>query len=57
MRNYGAKHSDLEDELLQWFCHANANSINVEGPMVKEKANKIVLKVGIELKCLNGWLQ
>jgi hypothetical protein len=56
MRIHGAKHSDLEDELFEWFCHAHANNIPV-GPMVKEKANEIALKMGIEFQCSNGWLQ
>jgi hypothetical protein len=57
MRIHGAKHSDLEDELFKWFCHARAKNIPVEGPMVKEKANEIALKMGIEFQCSNGWLQ
>jgi hypothetical protein len=55
--NSGAKHSDLETELFEWFCHAQASNIPIEGPMVKEKANKIALKMGIEFQCLNGWIQ
>jgi hypothetical protein len=57
MRICGVKHSDLEDEMFEWFCHASANNIPVEGPMVKEKANTIALKMGIEFQCSNGWLQ
>jgi hypothetical protein len=30
MRICGAKHSDLEDELFEWFCHAHVNNIPVE---------------------------
>jgi hypothetical protein len=56
MRIRGAKHSDLEDELFGWFCHARAN-ILVEGPMVREKPNEIALKMEIEFQCSNGWLQ
>jgi hypothetical protein len=58
MRIHGAKHSDLEDKLFEWFfCHARANNILIEGPTVKEKANEIALKMEIEFQCLNGWLQ
>jgi transposase-like protein len=57
MRIRGAKHSNLEEKLFEWFCHARANNIHVESPMVKEKANEIALKTGIEFQCLNGWLQ
>jgi hypothetical protein len=34
MRIRGAKNSNLEDELFEWFCHAHTNNIPVEGPMV-----------------------
>jgi hypothetical protein len=57
MRIHGVKHSDLEDELFEWFCHAHAKNIPVEGPMVKEQANEIALKMGLEFQCSNGWLQ
>jgi hypothetical protein len=29
----------------------------MEGPTIKEKANEIALKLGIEFQCSNGWLQ
>jgi hypothetical protein len=54
MRILGAKQSDLKDEVFEWFCHACVNNIPVEGPMVKEKAFKITLKMGIEFQCSNG---
>jgi hypothetical protein len=57
MRICGAKHSDLEDELFEWFCDACTNIIPVEGSIVQEWANKIALKMGIEIQYLNGWLQ
>jgi hypothetical protein len=53
----GAKHSRLEDKLFEWFCHAHTSNIPIESPMVKEKANKIALKMGIEFQCSDGWLQ
>jgi hypothetical protein len=56
MRIRGAKHSDLEDELFKWFCHACDDNIPVKGSVVQEKANKIALKMGIEFHCSNGWL-
>jgi hypothetical protein len=43
MRILSAKHSNLEDELFEWLCHACASNIPVEDPMFKEKANKIAL--------------
>jgi transposase-like protein len=57
MRIREAKHSDLEDELLEWYCRAHAKNIPVEGPMVIEKANEIALKMGMKFQCLSGWLQ
>jgi hypothetical protein len=57
MRIRGAEHSNLEDELFEWFCYASANNIPVECLVVKGKANEISLKIGIEFQCLNGWLQ
>jgi hypothetical protein len=57
MRIHTVKQSNLEDELFEWFCHARTYNIPVEGPMVKEKANEIVLKMEIEIQCLNDWLQ
>jgi hypothetical protein len=57
MRICGAKHSDLEDELFEWFCHARTKNIPVEDSMVKEKVNEIALKMLIEFQCSNGWLQ
>jgi hypothetical protein len=48
MKICGAKHSNVEDELFEWFCHARANNISLESPLAKEKANKIALNMGIE---------
>jgi hypothetical protein len=49
------KHSDLEDELFEWFCHARSSSIPAEGPVDKEQANEITLKMVIEFKVFK-WL-
>lgn len=56
-RNRGAKHERLERELLDWFFQCRSNNIPLSGPLVKEKADMIALKSGIEFKCSNGWLQ
>jgi len=45
MRIHGAKHGDVEDKLLEWFCCTWANSIPVEGHTVKGEANEIMLKM------------
>jgi hypothetical protein len=57
IRIRGAKYGDLEDELFKWFCFAPSNNIPMEGSTIKEKANEIALKLGIEFQCSNGWLQ
>jgi hypothetical protein len=33
----GAKHTDLVDELFEWFCHGRANNIPVEGQQSSTK--------------------
>jgi hypothetical protein len=42
---------------LSGFYSSQVNSIVVDGPIVKENAVKIALKMGIEFKCSNEWLQ
>jgi hypothetical protein len=47
---------NLEDKLHEWVCHGHTNSNPTEGPVFQEKANNS-LKMGIQFKCSNGWLQ
>jgi predicted 3-demethylubiquinone-9 3-methyltransferase (glyoxalase superfamily) len=57
MRIHGAKHNNMENELLEWFCHAQANSVAVGGQIVRAKADETALKMGTDFKRSNGWLQ
>jgi predicted 3-demethylubiquinone-9 3-methyltransferase (glyoxalase superfamily) len=57
VRIHGSKHDDMENELLEWFCHAQANSVAVDDQTVKARADEIALKMGTDFKCSNGWLQ
>jgi hypothetical protein len=56
MRISRAKHTNLGNKLFEWVCFAHSNNIPVDGPTIKEKANKIAMKLEIEFQCLNGWL-
>jgi hypothetical protein len=53
VRIHGAKHDDMENELLEWFCHAQANSVPVDGQTVKAKSDEIALNIGTDFKCSN----
>jgi hypothetical protein len=57
MRICGAKYSDLEDELFEWFCFARSNNIPMEGLQLKRKPTKWRWKLGIEFQRSHGWLQ
>jgi hypothetical protein len=50
-------HCDVENQMLEWFCNAEVSNIAVNDCSAKEKASEIILKMAIEFKCLNGWLQ
>lgn len=55
-RIQGAKRSDLETELFEWFCDMRANNIPISRLLIKEKADNIELKLGITFQCSNAWL-
>jgi hypothetical protein len=57
MRIRGTKYGNMEDKLYGWFCHARKNRLALHGQMVKGKAHEITLKMGINFKCSNRWLQ
>jgi hypothetical protein len=57
MRIHGAKYGNMENELFEWFCHARKNRLAVDGQTVNGKADEIALKMGINFKRSNGWLQ
>jgi hypothetical protein len=57
MRILGAKHGNMEDNLFEWFCHAQEKRLPVDGQMVKVKADETALNVGIDFKHSNRWMQ
>jgi hypothetical protein len=42
---------------LSGFCHAQKNRLAVDEQTMKGKADEIAVKMGINFKCSNGWLQ
>ncbi|XP_070395519.1 tigger transposable element-derived protein 4-like [Dermacentor albipictus] len=51
------KYPDVEDALIKWLQHANAAHLPVNGMLLREKADKLALRLGHEaFKCSNGWL-
>ena len=51
------RNTELEDQLWCWFQQARAQSINLTGPMVQEKARQLAAKLGqADFKASNGWL-
>jgi hypothetical protein len=53
----GAKHGDVVNELFKWFYSVRANKIPVDDRKAKEKADKILRKMGTEFKCSNEWIR
>jgi hypothetical protein len=53
MRICEAKHGNMENELLAWFCHAQNYSIVVAGQTVKMKAHEmaLILKASVVEGC------
>ncbi|XP_063215856.1 tigger transposable element-derived protein 6-like [Bacillus rossius redtenbacheri] len=57
-RMLGAKYDELEEKLLDWFNHSRSQNLPLSGPIMKEKADMLALKSGVDdFKCSNGWLQ
>ena len=51
------KYDNLEHILLQWFQQARASQININGPIIQEKAREIAKELGItEFTASTGWL-
>lgn len=51
------KFETLEQALITWFTQARGQGIPVDGPIVKEKAREIALRMGIQnFTASNGWL-
>lgn len=53
----GAQHGKMEEVLLAWFREVRAAGVNVDGTVVRERADEIALSLGIEdFKASGGWL-
>ncbi|XP_064462149.1 tigger transposable element-derived protein 6-like [Ornithodoros turicata] len=53
-----AQHVNLEEILLTWFKEVTAAGINIDGKVVREKADDIALSLGIDnIQASGGWLQ
>ncbi|XP_049267194.1 tigger transposable element-derived protein 6-like [Rhipicephalus sanguineus] len=52
-----ATHVKLEEVLLTWFREVTAAGVNVDGKVIREKADNIALSLGIEdFQASGGWL-
>lgn len=53
----GAKHADVEDELLKWFNHQRSSNVPISGPILQEKARMIAASLNLkDFQCSDGWL-
>ncbi|XP_040358278.1 tigger transposable element-derived protein 6 [Ixodes scapularis] len=53
----GAKHAKLEEALLVWFKQARASCVNIDGGILREKAQEIADRLDIaDFTCSNGWV-
>lgn len=50
------KYEDVEKPLLEWFKQQRAQNIPLNGSIIKEKAEQIALRLGIEFQASNGWI-
>lgn len=44
----GAQHGKMEQILLAWFKEVRAAGVNIDGTVVREKADEIALSLGID---------
>jgi hypothetical protein len=51
-----SKYEKIETILLEWFCQKWAKNIPVAGPVLQQKAEEIALKLNIDFKASNGWI-
>ncbi|XP_037576824.1 tigger transposable element-derived protein 6-like [Dermacentor silvarum] len=50
-------HEKLEKVLVKWLLQARSSAINIDGAILKEKADLVALRLGIDgFKASNGWL-
>ncbi|KAH8032994.1 hypothetical protein HPB51_004916 [Rhipicephalus microplus] len=51
------EHENLEEVLVKWLLQAQTSAINIDGAILREKANLVVLRLGInDFKASNRWL-
>ncbi|KAH7971263.1 hypothetical protein HPB49_020801 [Dermacentor silvarum] len=49
-------HEKLEKVLVKWLLQARSSAINIDGAILKEKADLVALRLGIDgFKASNGW--
>jgi hypothetical protein len=51
-----SKYEKMESVLLERFRQKQALNIQIQGPVLRQKAEEIALKLNIEFTTLNGWL-
>ncbi|KAL1480017.1 hypothetical protein MTO96_051392 [Rhipicephalus appendiculatus] len=51
------EHEKLEKALVKWLLQSRSSAINTDGTILKEKADLVALRLGIDdFKASNGWL-
>ena len=56
-RHRDARHPELEDALADWFTIMRTKGVQLTGPLLQEKANKIATSIGLlNFKASIGWL-
>ncbi|KAH8035597.1 hypothetical protein HPB51_007832 [Rhipicephalus microplus] len=52
-----AAYPDLENAVLLWLKRARSSNLPINGPILREKAEELFLRLGIEdFKCSDGWI-
>lgn len=52
-----AAYPDLENAVLLWLKRARSSNLPINGPILREKAEELSLRLGIEdFKCSDGWI-
>jgi hypothetical protein len=51
-----SKYDMIETIFLGWFCQKWAMNIPVTGPQLRQKAVEMAIKLNIDLKDSNGWI-
>jgi hypothetical protein len=51
-----AQHVDIDKALLKWYQELKASNVQVNGPMIMEKADEFAKMFNIDFECNSGWL-